>query len=69
MHRIALVLPWLLLALVSSACSALQSGGANFNAPPVDEGPGCYDHKGRIERTILLKVECDRQGWVWKPAP
>ncbi len=66
MQRIALVLPLLLWTLMTGACSSLKSGGETFNAPPVHEGPGCYDHKGRIERTITLKAECDRQGWVWK---
>jgi hypothetical protein len=68
-HRFAFYLALLLPALMACGCSGLKSGGESFNQPPVYEGPGCYDHKGRIERTIIIKAECDRQGWVWKTAP
>ena len=69
MKRMANVAACLLPALAAGACSSLQSGGENFNKPPVFEGTGCYDHKGRIERTIGMKAECDKQGVVWKTAP
>lgn len=59
----------LLAALLAGGCSSLKGGAENFNKPPVFEGTGCYDHKGRIDRTITLKVECDVQGWTWKTAP
>ena len=68
-HRFAILLAWLLPALMAGGCSGVKSGGETFNQAPVFEGPGCYDHKGRIERTIIIKAECDRQGWVWKTAP
>ncbi len=58
-----------LAALITAGCSGVSSGGENFNKPAVYEGPGCYDHKNRIERTIGTKFECDKQGWVWKTAP
>ena len=45
------------------------SGSENFNKAPTYEGPGCYDFKGRIERTITTSFECDRQGWVWRTEP
>lgn len=58
----------LLSALVAGACSSGGGGGlANFNTPAVYEGPGCYDHKNRIERSITTKAECDAVTWVWKP--
>lgn len=59
----------LLGALLAAGCSGVSSGGENFNKPAVYEGPGCYDHKNRIERTITTPVECSVQGWVWKTAP
>jgi hypothetical protein len=54
----------LLGALSIGACS---SGVDGVNSGPPDTGPGCYDHKGRIERTIPTRAECDTQGWIWKP--
>lgn len=59
----------LLPALLAAACSGVSSGGETFNKPPVYEGPGCYDHKGRLERTITQPVECQRQSFVWKTSP
>jgi hypothetical protein len=60
----------LLCALALAAgCTSLQGGAENFNKPAVYEGPGCYDFKGRIDRTIGLKPECDKQGWVWRTDP
>ena len=53
----------LLGALAAGACS---SGYDGLNSGPPDTGPGCYDHKGRIERTITTRAECDRQDWTWK---
>jgi hypothetical protein len=67
--RSAALAACLLPALLTGACSSFSSGGENFNKPAVYEGPGCYDHKGRMERTITQPVECQRQGWVWKTAP
>ena len=57
----------LLSALVASACASGGTALDNFNTPAVYEGPGCYDHKNRIERTVRSKVECDILTWVWKP--
>ena len=65
------VLPLLALlsTLLAGACSS--SGGGivldNFNPPPAYEGRGCYDHKGRLERTIPTQAECNVQDWTWKP--
>ncbi len=59
----------LLGALLAAGCSGVGSGWDNFNKPSAFEGPGCYDHKNRIERTITTPVECGVQGWVWKTAP
>ena len=53
----------LLCALAAGACS---SGYDGINSGSADTGPGCYDHKGRIERTITTRAECDTQGWTWK---
>lgn len=64
-RKIAALVP----ALLTAACSGLSSSGENFNKPPVYEGPGCYDNKGRLERTITQPVECQRQSFVWKTAP
>jgi hypothetical protein len=68
-QRIFSVLASLSCAMLAGACSGLSSSGEKFNKPPVYEGPGCYDHKGRFEPTILIKRECDEQNWVWKTAP
>jgi len=57
----------LMSALVASACT---SGGGfleSINSAPPDTGPGCYDHKNRIERTITTAAECATMSWVWKP--
>ena len=54
---------------LAAGCTSLQGGGENFNKPAVYEGPGCYDFKNRIDRTITLKPECDKQGWVWRTEP
>lgn len=67
--RFVIVLASLASAWLAGACSAIKSGGETFNEPPSYKGPGCYDHKGRIEPTIRLKAECDVQGWVWKTEP
>ena len=66
--RIVIVLAALVPALLAGACSGFK-GGENLNKPPVYDGPGCYDHKGRREATVLSKGECDRLTWVWKTAP
>ncbi len=67
MKHIALLVA-LLSALVASACSSGSGGGlANFNTPAAYEGPGCYDHKNRIERTVRTQSECEALTWVWKP--
>jgi hypothetical protein len=66
MKHLAFVLA-LLPVLVTGACA---SGGAafdNFNAPAAYEGPGCYDHKNRIERTVKTRTECETLTWTWKP--
>jgi hypothetical protein len=57
----------LLSALVASACASGGSAFDNFNTPAAYEGPGCYDHKNRIERTVRSKAECDLLTWNWKP--
>ena len=54
---------------LAAGCTSLQGGAENFNKPAVYEGPGCYDFKNRIDRTITLKPECDKQGWVWRTEP
>lgn len=67
--RFVIVAASLSSALLASACAGLKGGGEDFNKPPVYEGPGCYDNKGRFEPTIHIKRECDEQNWVWKTAP
>ncbi len=57
----------LLSAVLASACASGGSAFDTFNAPPAYEGPGCYDHKNRIERTVRSKAECDVLTWTWKP--
>lgn len=59
-------------ALAATACTSGGSrGGGGFldsiNSAPPDTGPGCYDHKNRLERTIVTAAECAAQDWVWKP--
>ena len=66
MKHIALLVA-LLAALVASACSSGGGGLAGFNKPAEYEGPGCYDHKNRIERTVRTKAECEILTWTWKP--
>jgi hypothetical protein len=57
----------LLALLVGLAVCACSSGYDGLNSGPPDTGPGCYDHKGRIERTIATRAECEHQDWIWKP--
>jgi|APFre7841882630_1041343.scaffolds.fasta_scaffold412831_1 hypothetical protein len=68
MKHVAL-LAALVSVLVTGACSS--KGGSpldSINAPaPPDTGPGCYDHKNRIERTVMTKAECEILTWTWKP--
>ena len=69
MKHIALLVA-LLSVLVASACSSGSGGrgSTNFNTPRRPyEGPGCYDHKNRIERTVRTQSECEALTWVWKP--
>jgi hypothetical protein len=57
-------------ALATVACTSTGGTGSaieRFNAPPTYEGPGCYDHKNRLERTIRTQAECAAAAWVWKP--
>lgn len=56
-------------AALGAGCSGVSGSGEKFNPPAVYEGPGCYDLKGRIERTISLKVECERQAMIWRTEP
>ena len=76
MRPVALLLALLVSALLASACTNLQRDApVEPSAPqspyakqqPVDFGPGCYDHRGRIERTITTAAECATMGWVWRP--
>ena len=46
--------------------SMLLTAGCGTPKPPGYVGPGCYDHKNRIEATIRSKAECDRQDWTWR---
>ncbi len=64
-HLVAVVA--LLTVLVLGACSSGSSAFDNFNTPAAYEGPGCYDHKNRIERTVRTKAECEILTWTWKP--
>jgi len=65
--RMILTSSMLLLAtLASPGCGTLKGGLDAFNPPPVHEGAGCYDLKGRKDHTIILEVECKKQGWIWK---
>jgi hypothetical protein len=68
-QRIVFLIASLSGTLLAGACSGISSSGETFNKPPVYEGPGCYDHKGRFEPTIRIKRECDEQNWTWKTAP
>jgi hypothetical protein len=66
----------LMSALLAGACA----GGQRTPAPteskvsdspyakpqPADTGRGCYDHRGRIERTITTAAECAVIDWVWR---
>ena len=54
---------------LAAGCSGIGGSGEKFNQPAVYEGPGCYDLKGRIDRTITLKAECDKQAWIWRTEP
>ena len=71
----------LLVALPMSALLACACAGSGQRAPPadpsapdspyakpqaVDSGPGCYDHRGRLERTITTAMECAAVTWVWR---
>ncbi len=68
MKHVALLVA-LLSVLGTGACSS--KGGSPLDAinapPPPDTGPGCYDHKNRIERTVKTRSECEALTWVWKP--
>jgi hypothetical protein len=57
----------LLCTMVVGACAEGRAPLDAINSAPPDTGPGCYDHKGRIEHTITMRVECEYQGWTWKP--
>ena len=59
----------LLSTLLAGACSSGGGGVSldSLNPPPVYEGRGCYDHKGRLERMIPTQAECNVQDWTWKP--
>jgi hypothetical protein len=57
----------LLCALVAGACTGGGSALDNFNKPAEYQGPGCYDHKNRLERTVKSRTECDVLTWTWKP--
>ena len=62
MKRIAALHLVLLSSLVCTGC-------AGSLPPPGYSGPGCYDHKGRIEPTIRSPGECAAATWVWRTAP
>ncbi len=74
--RSVVTLPALLIsALLAGACTNMQRDPpVDPNAPnspytrpqQADFGPGCYDHRGRIERTITTEAECARVTWVWR---
>jgi len=68
-HPLAVLLA-LLSALAASGCSSSGGGSVldSINAPqPADTGPGCYDNKNRLVRTITTAAECEFDTWVWKP--
>ena len=75
MRSVALRVALLLTALLAGACTNFQSEAPADPSVPVspyakpqqaDFGPGCYDHRGRIERTITTAGECAVIGWVWR---
>lgn len=56
-----------LVVAAGSGCGTFKGGFDNINPPPVHEGRGCYDPKGRIDRTITTQAECNTLAWVWRP--
>jgi hypothetical protein len=66
MKHVALLVA-LVSVLVTGACAGGGAAFDNFNPPAAYEGPGCYDHKNRIERTVKTRGECEALTWVWKP--
>ena len=75
MRSVATLLAVLMSALLAVACSNFQREAPADPSVPfspyakpqqADFGPGCYDHRGRIERTITTAGECAVIGWVWR---
>ena len=75
MRTVARLLALLMSALLAGGCSSFQRDAPGdpsaFQSPytkqqPPDFGPGCYDHRGRIERTITTAAECANLTWVWR---
>ena len=71
----ALLLALLAAALLAGGCSSFQRDPpGDPSAPyspyakqkPPDYGPGCYDHRGNIDRTITTAAECAVLAWVWR---
>jgi hypothetical protein len=55
-----------LLAVIALGACSSSASLATFNAPPTYEGPGCYDHRNRLERTVKTRAECEVLTWTWK---
>jgi len=51
--------------LAATALPLLGAGCSSMASVPGD----CYDARGRIERSIVTKSECEAREWQWRERP